>query len=78
MINKLPKSWKSWFHLRCPTQVCFVQDTVHIGVKLKARLLKPSIILPLGKYIAGAHHLNLLYETFNKDQHGLRLKDLDH
>jgi hypothetical protein len=28
--------------------------------------------------MAGAHHLNLVYQTFNKDQHGLRLKDLDH
>ncbi len=46
-------------------------------MKLKARLLKPSIILPLGKYIVGAHHLNLLYETFNKDQHGLRLDHKD-
>ena len=27
--------------------------------------IKPSI-LPLGDYIAGAHHLNLLHKTFNK------------
>ena len=34
--------------------------------------IKPSIILPLGDYIAGVHHLNLLHKTFNKDEHGLR------
>lgn len=38
----------------------------------------PSIILPLGNYTAGAHHLNIIADVFNKDQHGFRLKDLDH
>ena len=39
--------------------------------------IKPSI-LPLGDYIAGVHHLNLLHKTFNKNEHGLREKDINH
>lgn len=33
------------------------QDTVHLGVKLKARLKKPGIVLPMGTYVASAAHL---------------------
>ena len=48
-----------------------------IADKVKSYLLKPSIILPLGNYTACAHHLNIA-DVFNKDQHGLHHKDLDH
>ena len=51
---------------------------MHVAVKLKARLLKPSIILPLGNFLAGSHHLKFLLATFTKDQHGIRHKDLEH
>ena len=49
-----------------------------MGVKLKSRLIQPSIISPLGKYVAGVHHLRLIQPTFGKDQHGLREKDINH
>ena len=52
-----------------------VQDTVHIAVKLKCRLLKPSVVLPMGQYVAGAHHLQII---ISKDVHGLRERDIDH
>ena len=55
-----------------------VQDIVHIGIKLKARLLKPSIVLPLGSFIATSSHLHMLLKLCGKDQHGLRNSDLDH
>ena len=58
--------------------IAYVQDAVHVAVKLKSRLIKPSIILPLGDYIAGVHHLNLIHKTFNRDEHGLREKDINH
>ena len=47
-------------------------------MKLKSRLIRPSIVLPLGRYLAGVHHLRLLQRTFNKDQHGLRERDINH
>ena len=54
-----------------------MQDTIHIAVKVKSRLLNPSIILPLGNNTAGGHHLNIIANVF-KDQHGFHLIDLDH
>lgn len=54
-INKLKIDW-SWFSFHnIPTEftnkVLFVQDTVHIGTKLRIRFLKPSIVLPMGLYL---------------------------
>lgn len=74
----LPSSWSSWFTVKNVTHVSFVQDTVHLDVKLKARLLTYSQILPLGKYSAQSCHLNLLQASFCKEQHNIRAKDLDH
>ena len=73
-----PSSWSSWFTIRNITNVSYVQDTIHLGVKLKARLLTYSQILPLGKYSAQPLHLSLLQASFYKEQHNLRAKDLDH
>ena len=50
---------------------------VHLAVKLKCRLLKPSIILPMGSYIASSAHLHILVQLIGKDKHGIRAKDLD-
>ena len=71
-----PKQW-TWFWLKS-TPVLYIQDFVHVAVKLKSRLLKPSVILPLGNFLAGLHHLKFLLTTFTKDQHGIRHKDLEH
>ena len=51
---------------------------MHVSVKLKVRLLQPSVILPLGHFLTGSHHLKLLLITFTKDHHGIRHKDLEH
>lgn len=72
-----PKQWtRFWVKKTAP--VLYTQDFVHVAVKLKAHLLKPSVILPLGHYLAGSHHLKFLLTTFTKDQHGIRHKDLEH
>ena len=47
-----------------------------MAVKLK--LLKPSVKLAMGQYLAGSHHLKPLADTFTKDQHDIRQKDLRH
>ena len=71
----IPKEWVSWFAVKTPTVIAYIQDIVHIAVKMKSRLIKPSIVLPLGKYLAGVHHLRLIQQTFGKDQHGLQHED---
>ena len=79
LLNELPntKQWP-WFWLKVTAPVIYMQDFVHVAVKLKARLLKPSIILPFGDFLAGSHHLKIVLNTFTKDQHGIRHKDLEH
>ena len=58
--------------------VAFVQDIVHVAVKLKSKLLKPSVLLPMGRYLAGIQHLQMIQMSFGKDEHGLREKDIDY
>lgn len=73
----IPQEWKAWFCIE-PSSLACVQDTVHIAVKLKSRLLKPSCLIPMGGYVAGIQHLRMLQVSFGKDEHGLRERDIDH
>ena len=73
----IPQEWNDWFCIK-PNALTCVQDTVHIAVKLKARLLKPSGLIPMGGYVAGIQHLRMLQVSFGKDEHGLRERDIDH
>ena len=56
----IPSEWRKWYALKKPTAISYVQDMVHVVVKLKSKLIKPSIILPMGKYVAGVDHLRLV------------------
>lgn len=53
-----------------------IEDTVHIGTKLRNRLLKPSILLPIGNKIASISHLKILINCVEKDVHGLVISDI--
>ena len=63
---KPPENW-TWFRVKYSTCIAYVQDPVHVAVKLKTRMTKPSIVLPFGKYLAGIHHLQLATASFSKD-----------
>ena len=68
----IPKEWCcSWYAIQKPVSVAYIQDPVHLAVKLKARLLKPSICLPLGYLVASSGHLHLLRDSYSKDVHGI-------
>lgn len=54
----------------------YIQDSVHNATKLRNRLLKPSIVLPLGNKLISASHLKILINIVPKDIHGLTLKDI--
>ena len=56
-LLEIPPSWNSWFCVNNVTNTTFVQDPVHLGVKLKARLLTYSQVLPMGKYSVLSSHL---------------------
>ena len=68
-LEKIPSSWKAWFIINNP-------DNVHIAVKLKCRLLKPSVVLPMGNFVAGSYHIHMVKFTYGKDQHGLQERDV--
>ena len=72
----VPKDWGSWFHIT-PKSISYVQDVVHVAVKLKSRLLRPSIILPMGQYVAAGNHLRMIQLAFGKEQHALRERDVN-
>ena len=72
----IDRSWKSWFCIRATT-ISFVQDVVHVGVKLKLRLLNQSVSLKMGPLEAGVHHLEQLRCKYGKEQHLLRERDLN-
>lgn len=54
----------------------YIQDTVHIGTKLRTRFLKPSIILPMGSHFATVDHILTLTKECSKDKHLLTMTDL--
>ena len=74
----IPMEWHSWFSARIPTSVAYVQDIVHVAVKLKSCLIRPTVVLPMGNYVAGIHHIRLIYNNFGKDEHGLKEGDFNH
>ena len=58
----IPKGWADWFYI-ITNVLSFVQDTVHVAVKLKSRLLKPQIVLPMGNFFASNNHLHVQNAT---------------
>ena len=79
LVPRIPATWKEWFCVHPRSTVSYVQDIVHVGVKLKSRLLKPSILLPVGpNFSASGNHLQLVRTAYGKDQHNLRERDINH
>lgn len=67
-----PRNW-IWFSSKQNVDEVYIQDHIHIGTKLKSSLLKPSVILPMGKeHLVSRGHLVELIKTVSKDQHDLR------
>ncbi|KAK3931898.1 putative protein phosphatase 2C 60 [Frankliniella fusca] len=67
--------WK-WFEGSFSNKPVCVQDHVHIGTKLASRLETPSIVLPMGNFVATPSHLRELIETQSRDNHLLSLNDI--
>lgn len=56
--------------------IVFLQDIVHIGTKLRNRLLSSSTVLLIGEKIASVSHLKMLMNVASKDKHGLVYSDI--
>lgn len=55
---------------------CLVQDTIHIGTKLRNRILNSSIVLHIGMKIVSTVHIKALLKTVAKEVHGLVPSDI--
>lgn len=58
-------------------EIVYIQDTIHIGTKLRNRLLKESIVLPFGNYQVSITHLRDMIDNVSKDNHSLTPYDVD-
>lgn len=56
--------------------ICFLQDIVHIGTKLRNRLLSLIAFLIIGNKIVSISHLKMLINLVSKDEHGLVYSDI--
>lgn len=69
---------ESWCHLDfAKTDLCFMQDAVHILTKLRTRFLKPNVVLPMGNHQAGVEHLQKVINLKSNDKHLLTKKDIN-
>lgn len=55
----IPDGWADWL-FTTRNVISFVQDIVHVAVKLKSRLLKPQIVLLMGNFFASSNNLRAL------------------
>lgn len=53
-----------------------IQDMIHIGTKLRNRLLNSSIIMCIGTHIVTILHIKILLDTVAKEVHGLVSSDI--
>lgn len=68
---------RPWYNLDCnENSICYLQDQIHVLTKLRTRLLKVNILLPMGNFFISVGHLHSLIETQSKDKHLLCLSDL--
>ena len=54
-----------------------IQDTYHIGKKLRNQILAPNRELFWGKHVAHKNHLLRVVELFDKSEHGLLIEDVN-
>lgn len=58
------------------SEILFTQDPTHIGTKLRNRLLKASVLLPLGNNQISVAHLKMPILNVPKNIHGLVQRDI--
>lgn len=56
--------------------ISYVQDLIHVETKLRNRLLKASVHLPIGSTQVSVGHLKILIDTVSKEIHGLVQSDI--
>lgn len=54
----------------------YIQDMIHIGTKLRNRILKLALVLPMGKKLVAVTHIKMLLGSASKEIHGLIYNDV--
>ena len=76
-LSNVPKNW-TFFLMPCiPEGVMYSQDCVHLLAKLRTRLLGPSNLIIIGSENASQSHLQYVYDTIDKEKHGLTQQCID-
>lgn len=57
--------------------ISYVQDIIHFATKIRNRLLKFSIMLPMGDKQVSVTHLKILLQNASKEIHGLVATDIN-
>lgn len=73
--ENLPRNFFPGFHAKVLPKIIPVQDPTHIAGTLRNRALKPSILLPIGKFVVSYAHSENLLDLFTRDKHCLTEKD---
>lgn len=73
----LPPNWYMWYNANIKSEFVCVQDSIHIGTKLRNRLLNTANTLIIGNNIISLNHLKILMSTIPKDEHLLSATDIN-
>ena len=68
-----PLAWEGWVVQEIVQDRSFIQDPLHIGTKLKTRLTKQSVVMPMGRYQASSEHIRALVNSSSKLDHRLSI-----
>ncbi|KAJ1518841.1 hypothetical protein ONE63_011545 [Megalurothrips usitatus] len=72
----IPDNFKSWFCADTSNGPTPFQDTPHLLNRFKTRMMKPSIVLPMGVHVVSLSHLKIVIRQESKAEHGLTEHDL--
>lgn len=74
----VPPEWTGWFIQSLDDDLpIYVQDTHHIGTKLRNVFLKPSIFLPIGSHVISSTHLIIMIDEKSKEDHEMTTSDIN-
>lgn len=59
-----------------PSRLAFIQDNIHLILKLRNRLLAVGVVLVMGTKQVSVGHLKYLIRFFPKSEHGLIMTDI--
>ncbi|KAK3919968.1 Phosphoserine aminotransferase [Frankliniella fusca] len=77
-FTQSPATKWPWFNSHLENKEVMIQDIIHLLIKLRGKLTKPSVIIPMGKqFVASRGHIAELIQKTSKDQHLLTMGSID-